>query len=99
LPRMKRPLYTLRVPPPLANLISSLHPRLKRKLRGALQTIAADPRSGKALKDELAGLWTFRVGRFRVIYRIGANRCIDLVAFGPRTRIYEETFRLIAREK
>jgi hypothetical protein len=39
------------------------------------------------------------VGRFRVIYRIGAGRAMDLIAFGPRERIYEETFRLIKREK
>ena len=92
-------LYALRVPPHLADLIRNLHPRLKRKLRETLKTIVADPPSGKAFKDELAGLWSFRVGKFRVIYRIGANRRIELIAFGPRERIYEETFRLITREK
>jgi mRNA interferase RelE/StbE len=92
-------LYALSVPPHLAALVRHLHPRLKRKLRAALETIAADPRSGKLLKDELAGLWSFRLGRFRVVYRIATSRRIELVAFGPRERIYEETFRLITREK
>lgn len=95
---MPRPLYTLRVTPDLADLIRSLHPKLKRKLRAALEQIAAEPHLGKSLKDELEGLWSLRLGRFRVIYRIGAGRDIDLVAFGPRERIYEETHRLVARE-
>jgi len=96
---MPRPLYFLRVPGDLANLIRGLHPKLKRKLRAALQQIAAEPRLGKPLKDELEGLRSLRLGRFRVIYRLGAGRDIDLVAFGPREQIYEETARLMARER
>ena len=96
---MGRPRYALRVPHRLAELIRGLHPQLKRKLRAALEQLATEPRSGKALKGEFGGLWSFRVGRFRVIYRIGAGRRIDLVAFGPRERIYEETYRLVARER
>ena len=56
------------------------------------------PEVGKALKDELAGLRSFRVGRFRIIYRISSKRQIDLVALGPRVRIYEETYRLVKKE-
>ncbi len=88
--------YKLRVPPALFALIRGLHPHLKRKLRGALEAVAADPGCGKALREELSGLWSLRVGRFRLIYRIAAGRRIDLVAFGPRERIYEETLRLLA---
>jgi mRNA interferase RelE/StbE len=95
----QRPLYSLRVPAHVSELIRGAHPRLKRKLRAAIGDIAADPRSGKALKDDLAGLWSFRVGKFRIIYRIAAGRCLELIACGPRERIYEETYRLIAREK
>ena len=96
---MPRPPYTLRVPPDLAGLIRSLHPKLKRKLRAALHQIATEPRLGKPLKGEREGLWSLRLGRFRVIYRLGAGRGIDLVAFGPCERIYEETSRLVARGK
>jgi mRNA interferase RelE/StbE len=95
----RSPLYALRVPAHLADLIRGLHPTLKRKLRASLEAIAADPRAGKALKDDLSGLWSFRMGRFRIIYRIGTGRCVELVACGPRERIYEETYRLIMRQK
>jgi hypothetical protein len=36
------------------------------------------------------------VGRIRVVYRETAS-AIDIVAVGPRERIYEETLRLIQR--
>ncbi len=89
----------MRVPAHVADLIRGLHPRLKRKLRAALETIVAEPHAGKALKDDLEGLWSFRVGKFRIVYRIGAGRCVEIVACGPRERIYEETYRLVARGK
>ena len=91
--------HRLRIPHDVADLVRHLHPQLKRKVRGALGAIAADPRSGKPLKDDLAGLWSLRVGKFRVVYRIGTGRRVELVAVGSRERIYEETFRLIKRDE
>ena len=74
-----------------------MHPDLKRKTRASLKMILADPAAGKALKEELAGLRSFRVGAFRVIYRVSRN-IIEIVAIGSRGRIYEETYRLLKRE-
>jgi hypothetical protein len=37
------------------------------------------------------------VSRFRIVYRIRAGRLIEIIAVAPRDRIYEETYRLIAR--
>jgi len=73
-----------------------MHPTLKRKTRASLKTILADPSAGKALKDELAGLRSFRVGTFRIIYRM-TRYVVEIVAIGPRGRIYEETYRLLIR--
>lgn len=94
---MKPPVYKLRIPDEVAGLIRSLHPHLKQKIRSSLQAILSDPHAGKALKDELAGLWSFRVSRFRIVYRITGGRKIDIVAIGPRERIYRETFLLIKK--
>ena len=95
---MKQPVRRFRVPEPLAALIRSLHPRIKRKLRAALDEIASNPDAGKSLRDELAGLRSLRLGKYRAIYRVRAGRRIDLVAFGPREGIYEETYRLISEQ-
>ena len=95
---IRQPLHRLRVPDEVADLVRGMHPTLKRKTRATLKTILADPSSGKALKDELAGLRSFRVGSFRIIYRVIRN-VIEIVAIGPRERVYEETYRLLKREK
>lgn len=89
----------LSIPDEVARLIRGLHPHLKKKLRASLQTILSDPASGKALKEDLAGLWSFRVSRFRIIYRTRGAQQIEIIAIGPRERIYEETFKLIRKEQ
>jgi len=88
----------IRVPDHIAALIRGMHPQLKRKVRGSLGAILREPHCGKALKDELAGLRSFRVSRFRIIYRIARADRIEIVALGPRERIYQETFRIISKE-
>jgi mRNA interferase RelE/StbE len=94
---MKHSLYRLKLPDEIAELIRSLHPQLRRKVRSALEHVLADPGAGKALRDELAGLRSFRIGRYRLIYRVEERRTVVVVALGPRVRIYEETYRLVKR--
>ena len=89
--------HRLRAPEEVRALIRHLHPELKKKVRAALQVILGNPDHGKALRDELLGLRSTRVGRLRIIYRV-ASASIDLVAIGPRRTIYEETIRLLRRE-
>jgi mRNA interferase RelE/StbE len=94
---MARQLYRFRVSDHAAAVVRTLHPHIKRKLKAAFQTITADPFAGKALTEKLSGLRSFRVSRFRVIYRIGRDKMIEIVTVGPRERIYEETYRLIQK--
>jgi mRNA interferase RelE/StbE len=93
---MKQPVK-LKVPDTVAALIRRLHPHLKKKIKISLQTIVSDPYSGKPLRGELVGLRSFRVSRFRIIYRASGNKLIEIVAIGPRECIYEETFRLLKK--
>ncbi|MBI5874784.1 MAG: type II toxin-antitoxin system RelE/ParE family toxin [Deltaproteobacteria bacterium] len=91
-------LYKLIVTDNATELIRSLHPHLKKKVRSSLQTILSDPYSGKVLKDELSGLRSFRVSKFRIVYKVYGKQ-IEIVAVGPRKHIYEETFRLMKEER
>lgn len=91
--------YRLRVPEPVAALIRGLHPEIKRKVRAGLEAILDEPAVGKPLRDELEGLRSLRVGRLRVVYRVGKGRVIDVISVGPRRSIYEETFRLVRRDE
>lgn len=79
-------------------LIRTMHPSLKKKVKASLKIILFEPFSGKALMDELSGLRSFRVSSFRIIYRMKEPEQIELVAIGPRERIYEETFRMIRKK-
>jgi mRNA interferase RelE/StbE len=89
--------YRLRVPHAVVALLRKMHPHLKRKVRASLEIIVANPNEGKALRDDLAGLRSMRVGKFRIIYRI-CQDVIEVIAVGPRERIYAETLRLIKGE-
>ena len=86
----------LKVPDDVAVLIRGLHPDLKRKVRSALADIVDDPEVGKVLRDDLAGLRSCRVSRFRIVYRI-AGTTTEVVAVGPRRTIYQETWRRVRR--
>jgi len=89
--------YKLKIPQETVGLIKNLHPDLKSRVKAALKSILQDPHSGKALKDELNGLRSFRIRRFRSIYRIYSVKIVEIIAIGPRKNIYEETFRLIRK--
>ncbi len=91
--------YSFRVSDEIADLIRGLHPGLKRKVRAAFKIIRSDPDIGKSLKDELNGLNSYRVGRFRIVYRIAEDHIIEIVAIGPRKTIYELTYEMVKREE
>ena len=88
----------LMVPDQLTALIRNMHPSLKKRVRAALKAILAYPSSGKVLSNELAGLQSYRVGTFRIIYRLSGKN-IELVAVGPRKRIYDETYKVLKKTK
>jgi len=89
----------LRVPDEIVALIRGCHPQLKRKIRAGLRDILIEPEAGKSLKDELEGLRSYRISRFRIIYRLSSKQIIEVVALGPRKVIYEETYKIIKKEE
>ncbi len=80
-------------------MVRSLHPDLRRRVKAGLQQIRDEPASGKPLRDDLAGLRSYRVSRFRIVYREAEDGGLEVVAVGPRETIYEETFRLLHRDR
>ena len=83
----------LRVPEDVRALVRGLHPDIKRKVRAGLLEITRHPEIGKPLRDDLNGLWSLRVSRFRIVYRINSPQIIDIIAIGPRRAIYEDTVK------
>jgi mRNA interferase RelE/StbE len=91
--------YKLRVPDHIVSLIRGMHPLLKKRVKAALNEISHNPYCGKVLKEELAGLRSYRIKRFRVIYKVSTKKQIIIIALGPRKYIYEETFRIIRKSQ
>ena len=81
----------------IVKLIRNLHPDLKQRVKKSLNMILEKPSRGKALKNDLFGLLSYRVKRFRIIYRIKSSVQVEIITIGPRKYIYEETFRIVKR--
>ena len=87
--------YRVVLSPRVEQVIRKLSSNLKKKIRAALDAIREDPRTGKALKDELKNLRSFRVQRYRIIYRIHRSRIeVQVIDIAPRSIIYDQ-IRLI----
>lgn len=85
--------YKLFVPHEIVSLIRGLHPSLKKRVRVALEEICENPYCGKGLKEELKGLRSCRIKRFRIIYQVLPEDKIGIIAIGPRKYIYQETYK------
>jgi len=96
---MRAEAYQIRIPDDVVELVRHMHPRLKTLIRTSLATLIRDPYCGKSLRDELEGLRSLRVKRFRIIYRVTSAKHIEIITIGPRRHIYEETFRIIRLDK
>lgn len=62
----------------------------KERTKNALLKIMESPYSGKPLTGNLRGLWSFRIGKYRIIYNF--NEIAEIVyinAIGPRKDIYQ----------
>jgi len=59
------------------------------RVRNAIKTIAEKPRQGKPLRLELKGKWSYRVGVYRIIYKIKKGKLvIYIITIGHRREVY-----------
>ena len=88
--------YRIEIPLALRDLMPHLPPELKAKVKASLRSVADNPYRAKELRDELKGLRSYRLGRFRVIYRI-VRSLVQLATLGPRADIYERAAAELSR--
>jgi len=78
--------------------IEKLDPSIRRIIRKAIESLAANPAKGKPLAYDLAGLHSLRTSDYRVIYRIKEKELIIIViAVGHRKEIYKRLKKLLKR--
>src|SRR5262249_29594442 len=92
------PVFSVDVPPHVAEVIRHLPPEVKQGVKAPLRAITEDPDIGEPLRRELEGLWKFRVRRFRLVYEVDRGaRVVRVVAVGHRRGIYEEVAARVRR--
>jgi len=91
---MKRALVASNPP---RDLVRHLPPDLKKKVKQALEEIVENPSSGKPLREELAGLNSYRIGNIRIVYR-AEERSVTLITIGPRKTVYQKAALELKRQ-
>ena len=81
-----------------ARLLSKLHPENKRLIKAALQELRQSPYSGDELQQELSGLKSYKIKRYRVLYDVNEKeKVIQIYYIGHRRDVYEQ-FRVLLTE-
>lgn len=85
---MKR--YNIVVVPRAKKQIDALPKNIKEKMSDVLLSVLAeDPFAGKALRAELKGLYSYRVGDYRIIYSVIREKLIiQIVKVMHRREVY-----------
>jgi mRNA-degrading endonuclease RelE of RelBE toxin-antitoxin system len=92
-------LYRTDIPFHVAEVIRSTNPELKRFVRAALDSIAANPESGEPLQGELNRYWKYRVRRLRIVYEIDRKaRRVRILSIGHRHEVYEDLAARLKKE-
>lgn len=87
-------------PDDVESQIRHFPPFLKQKVREAMDEIALCPCCGKALTEDLAGLYSFRIGKYRLVYHYQTHsERLTLIAIGPRRDIYQKIAIELGRMK
>ena len=68
--------YTIETTQKVKKQIGKLTPLTKFRIANSLENLASDPYKGKMLKAQLKGLYSYRIGDYRIIYRIIKNQLI-----------------------
>lgn len=68
--------YTIQIATRAKKQIEILPEKIKEKIANAIEDLSFDPGMGKVLKAQLKGLFSYRVGSYRIIYQIVRKKLI-----------------------
>jgi len=88
--------YRIRFTPEASRLISKFHPDNKKQIKQALQDPQINPYTGSDLQEELYGVKSFKLKRYRILYNINEeDSFIQIFHIGHRSDVYEQFRRLL----
>lgn len=81
--------YDLVIAAAAARSIRRLPKQAQQAVLAALTSLGDEPRAGRPLMGELAGMWSLRRGDYRVLYRIDDHsRRVEVASVGHRRDVY-----------
>ncbi|MGQ0466132.1 MAG: type II toxin-antitoxin system RelE family toxin [Sporichthyaceae bacterium] len=75
---------------PAADALRALPPPLDEAALDLLTLLESDPEAGSALRGRLRGVWSLRIGAFRMLYTIGGEGAqVRVLAVRHRSVAYD----------
>jgi mRNA interferase RelE/StbE len=91
--------FFARYTPECSRLISKLLPEIKRLVRSTIDALLTKRDMGTELTGELEGYRSYRVRRYRIIYRVNEDdSCLEVYHVGHRRDVYETLRSLLLRK-
>lgn len=82
--------YKILLSPKANNFLKKLDKKDKERIENKLRDLREDSELGKPLTGKLSGLWSLRIGDYRVLYQIKDNELVILVLkIGHRKKVYD----------
>jgi len=83
-------LYKIKATQTAHDLLASFHPEIKKTLKDALKDLKKNPNLGKDLQRDLGGYQSYRIKRYRIIYKIDiVDKAVVIHYVGHRRDVYE----------
>ena len=80
--------FEVRFAPRFLKRIKSLDREVQVRVLREVNVLKTDPYVGKPLRGEWSGVYSLRIGDYRVLYQIRGN-VVFLLVVGHRKRVYE----------
>jgi mRNA interferase RelE/StbE len=91
--------FFARYTPECSRLISKLLPEIKRLVRSTIDALLTKRDMGTELTGELEGYRSYRVRRYRIIYRVNEDdSSLEVYHVGHRRDVYETLRSLLLRK-
>lgn len=83
-------MYRIIVAPTAKKGLKTIAKIYRKGITEAIYALSDDPHLGKPLTRELTGRYTYKVGVYRIIYRINENdNTVHIINAGHRAKIYQ----------
>ena len=90
--------YIIKFTPESARILSKFHPENKNKIKTSLNELRKNPNTGSDLQEELSGFKSFKIKRYRILYKIDEEQnSINIYHIGHRSDVYEQFKILLSK--